>query len=370
MRISRSPSRPFTGLASIAGLLGVGMLGVGLLGVGMLGCAPSGDAQPTSPAASEQRRAAAAPSAVTALGRLEPGLGTIDVGTPVGERVQAVLVAEGQSVDAGQALVRLERFDTAAAEVALRRAARDEAAQALLRAETLAPLAVRAWRAEVRRLEADLGLAESDLARTRALVDEAVLPDRDLDHGESVAEQARARLDHGRSVLRQETRARELDIRQAEVRLAHAEAAVVVAEVAHRQAEIRSPVAGTVLDLRILPGEPTDGGPILVLGETGRMVAVAEVYETDARFVRTGQRARITSPALPTALEGTVEHMGALVRRNDVLSLDPAADRDARVIEARIRLDDPRLAARFVHLQVDVRIETADRAPATPAGGA
>ena len=40
-----------------------------------------------------------------------------------------------------------------------------------------------------------------------------------------------------------------------------------------------------------------------------------------------------------------------------MLDVDPAADADARVVEVRIRLDEPEALASLTNLQVDVLIE-------------
>lgn len=87
------------------------------------------------------------------------------------------------------------------------------------------------------------------------------------------------------------------------------------------------------------------------------MYAVAEVYENDIARVRAGQRARVSSPALPGVLLGRVERLGLKVDKNDVLSTDPVADVDARVIEVEILLDEPELVAALTNLRVDIEIE-------------
>lgn len=299
-------------------------------------------------------------TAVTALGRLEPGLGVVELGAPPGDRIAELTVREGDAVREGQVLAVLDSREVRLAELEAARAAKIEAEEALRRARRVGPVTVETRQADVARLEADLRLASSDLERTQALVEEQVLPARELDFQRSVAEQARARLDQGRRRLEQIRRSSKLEIRAAKAALARAEAEIRSAEKRLERTDIRSPIDGVVLDLRRLEGQPTAGGSILTLGELEAMMAVAEVFETDARLVEAGQRATITSPALPAPLEGTVETMGRLVRRNDVLSLDPAARTDVRVIEARIRLDEPERAAHFVHLQVDVRIELGD----------
>jgi HlyD family secretion protein len=86
------------------------------------------------------------------------------------------------------------------------------------------------------------------------------------------------------------------------------------------------------------------------------MYAVAEVYETDVQRVRVGQHATISSPALPRSVAGVVDRVGLKVGKKDVLSVDPAAKTDARVIEVRILLDNADEVAGLTNLEVDVAI--------------
>ncbi len=102
------------------------------------------------------------------------------------------------------------------------------------------------------------------------------------------------------------------------------------------------------------------------LGDTEQMYATAEIYETDVYLVRPGQSASITSDALSAPIQGTVESVGRTISKNQVVSLDPTAAADARVVRARIRLDDSSEAANLVDLQVDVLIDTESSASAAP----
>ncbi len=86
------------------------------------------------------------------------------------------------------------------------------------------------------------------------------------------------------------------------------------------------------------------------------MFAIAEVYETDIGRASVGQSARITSNALPNPLTGTVERIRGQVRKQDVTGTDPAARKDARIIEVEIRLDDSGIAAGLTNLQVEIVI--------------
>jgi HlyD family secretion protein len=104
-------------------------------------------------------------------------------------------------------------------------------------------------------------------------------------------------------------------------------------------------------------GEQVGGDGLLELGRTGSMFAIAEVYEDDIGRVRAGQRARITSPALSAPLSGTVDWIHLKVAKQDALGTDPAARKDARVVEVEVRLDDSAAAAALTNLQVEVEFE-------------
>jgi multidrug efflux pump subunit AcrA (membrane-fusion protein) len=56
-------------------------------------------------------------------------------------------------------------------------------------------------------------------------------------------------------------------------------------------------------------------------------------------------------------LVGRVERIGLKVGKKDVLSTDPVADADARVVEVEIRLEESEPAATLTNLRVDVVIE-------------
>jgi HlyD family secretion protein len=148
-----------------------------------------------------------------------------------------------------------------------------------------------------------------------------------------------------------------MDKSLAAVQVESLEKSLELAETRLSRTIIRAPIAGQILDILTWPGERTHAAePILRMGNTDQMHAVAEVYETDIGAVRLGQRAIITSPALPKPLAGEVVQIGVSIYKNDVLDVDPAADADARVIEVRIRLDESAVAAKFTNLQVDVEI--------------
>ena len=295
---------------------------------------------------------------VAALGRLEPGEGVLDVAAPRGERVESMQVGEGAAVAAGDVLATLDSHAERLAARDAWRARADAEARALDRIREVGPLDLVASEADVRRLEAALAVEQADLKRLAALLAESLVPPRD--HEQQAAKVARAseELNHGRALFDRQRASLKVEEAEAKARLAEARAELAGAEARLERSLVRAPVNGQVLSIITWAGETVVDDPILRLGETGRMYAVAEVYETDARFVRLGQTATITSPALPSAIRGTVERISPMVHKNDVLGVDPAAATDARVVEVRVRLAEGADAARFIHLQVDVEIAT------------
>jgi len=231
---------------------------------------------------------------VTALGRLEPADGVIRVSGPSLPAVVIVelLVDEGDVLEKGQLIARL---DTAGRH-----------------------------RAQVEAMRARLQGAEAELGRSKKLQ----------------ASRAAAIAKH--------------DEAQTAVKVARAELAAARADLA--LSEVKAPSAGQVLAVHARAGERVGPDGILELGRTDQMYAIAEVYETDIGRVEVGQRATVRSTALEAPLSGVVEQLGLLVAKMDVLDTDPVARTDARVVEVKIRLDEDQEVARLTYLQVSVEI--------------
>lgn len=232
---------------------------------------------------------------VAALGRLEPRRGVVRLAGPPRPAVviEELLVDEGDRVAKGQVVA------------------------------VLAGIGVE--RAEVARLGAELANAERELERNRNLRRKNALSESELQSWQLGRDVARANLERARAELELST--------------------------------VRSPIDGQVLEVHAREGERVGEDGIVEIGETSAMYAVAEVYETDVGRVHVGQRAHVRSPALPHELEGEVERIGLKVGKKDVLSTDPVADADARVVEVEIRLRDSQLAAALTNLRVEVVLE-------------
>ncbi|PSB57228.1 HlyD family secretion protein, partial [filamentous cyanobacterium CCP1] len=94
-------------------------------------------------------------------------------------------------------------------------------------------------------------------------------------------------------------------------------------------------------------------------GQTHQMNVIAEVYELDINNVQVGQRATMTSHAFSGELHGTVTRTGLQINPQNILSTDPAADVDRRIVEVKIRLDpdDSQRVSSLTNLQVNVLID-------------
>lgn len=277
---------------------------------------------------------------VSALGRLEPENGIIRVsassvqGALLGGIVAELRVEEGDDVKQGQTLAVTDmakvleaqvREGEAGLEFSVREVdtAQSQATEACVRADVAAQ---EAGRRERLKAQGVAGEEEAESAR-----------------GEASARQALC------------------ESSQTAVRSAEASVAVAKAHLARFQAELErayvlAPFDGRILAIHARPGELILQDGVMELGRVNRMYAIAEVYETDIRLVRLGQRATISSPALDHELAGSVTRINQKVEKQDEIGTDPAARKDARIIEVEILLENAESVASLTNLQVDVVI--------------
>lgn len=280
------------------------------------------------------------PQGVAARGRLEPLGGIVRIGAPStpdavsGAALLKLHVDYGDDVKAGQLLAEIDTGAVVKARLAEARAdletARREALASVSVADEACVLADVSGRQSRRKTELlGRGLASSEET-------EKAKGDADAGAASCAARRAAARVS-------------ESAIASAQARLSRHQAEI-------ERSFIRAPFAGRVLDVHARPGEIIGLDGVLELGRVATMYAIAEVYETDIRNVRKGMRVRVTSGALPGPISGTVERVRPKVQKMDEIGTDPAARKDARIVEVEVRLDDSRAAANLTNLQVDVEI--------------
>ena len=278
---------------------------------------------------------------VAALGRLEPRGGVVRVAAPstplslAGSVVSRLLVREGEDVRAGQLLAVTD------AEPALE--------------------------AAVRVAEAELGLQERAAEASLSRADEAcVIAEvlaREAERRDSLLERDLASREETEQA-RGDAQAKAASCTAARVNARVAEAGVEVAraKLALRQAErdrarVQAPFDGRVLRISAEPGEYVGADGVLELGRVQEMMAIAEVFETEVRHLAPGQPATVTSDALEGPKRGRVAFIRPKVQKQDEIGTDPAARKDARIVEVGVALEDPREAMGLTNLQVEVVIE-------------
>jgi HlyD family secretion protein len=182
-------------------------------------------------------------SGIAASGLVEAENENTSVGVPLSGLVTAVHVHVWDRVVAGQPLLQLD----------------DRELQAALLTQ----------RATIEVAAATLAKALAPLARIKALHQTGVASDDDFD-------------------------SRRNDVAIAEAQLRAAEAVAQQTEAMISRLTLRAPIAGTILQVNIRPGEfahALSGSPVLVLGNIDRMQVRADVDEQIAPRVRAGKRA-------------------------------------------------------------------------------
>lgn len=280
---------------------------------------------------------------LTSLGRVLPRSGLVDVSGVPGGIVEKVNVAEGAWVEAGQSLARLST-----AEACAKRLAQAEADLAATRKNSERDLGLA--RARVDFAEAEAKFAAEKLQRIASARDsEFISPDQ---VGERTLQQRSADLK-----LQQARLDFEKARGDADKALRAAEADMAAAREQLTRAEVRSPVKARVLKSRARPGGPAGHGDLFRLGDTSAMIVVAEVYEADVLKVKVGQKATISSAALPKKMTGKVAGISSMIARNALESIDPNESGQSRIVEVTVLMDEASPLDRLVLLQVDVTID-------------
>ncbi|GAB4549280.1 MAG: ABC exporter membrane fusion protein [Pleurocapsa sp.] len=342
------------------------------------------------------------PVAVTALGRLEPAGEVIklSVANAQDSRVNELLVEEGDRVAAGQLIATLQGLDQKQAELtaAKQNVAVYQAKLEQVKAGEAKSAEIEAQRANIARLkaqlrneslerEAEIADAKAELTNARVnynryqtLYQDGAVSRSNLDDRQELYQRSQARVDRAearynntiaslekqidqeKAILNKLKEVRPVDLAEARTEVDYARAKVKQIESELEDYYVRVPIAGQILKINTLVGEQVDTSQgIVELGKTSQMYAIAEVYETDVGKVKVGQSATVISEhgGFEGKLQGTVDHIGLQIKKQDILESDPAADKDARVVEVKVRLvpQDSEKVAGLTNLQVRVKID-------------
>jgi len=299
---------------------------------------------------------------VGCLGHIEAGDGIIRVAGPYHEGrpsvVRELRVKEGDAIHAGQIVAVLDGDAELKAAVQQSEARADVARRRLDQVEAgPKPSDLEAQKAEIGRLEAMLENARSTAARYKLLHDRDEISGVDFDARQTTVITAERALTEARHHLTSIAEVRPTDVALAQAEL---DAALADERRARTNADnmiVRSPVSGRLVKVHAHASEEAGPDGIVDIAETGRMYAIAEVYETDIQRVHVGQQATISGGALANPVRGKVERIGLQVDKNQVMTSDPVAYSDARIVPVRLRLSDASAVSGLIHARVSVRIE-------------
>ena len=334
--------KTWTKRAILAGL----MLGV----IVAAGCARS--KKPQTKAAPQDQAGIpvqAAPAQLDKMVEEIPVTGTIsalrkaDVTAQISGRVVSVTVQEGESVKAGQVVVRLDRTEIDS-QVSQARAgvvaARARLGAAQKRAEVVQlgarPEELSMAQSRLEQAEAALREAASNKARKEKLFGEGAVSRQELDVATTAYDTARTNRDSARESLglmkkgarQEEIEASRKDVQAAEAGLVQAEGMLAQMREMLSHTVITSPVTGIVYERNVEPGEVVSSGgskPLLRVADLGSVYLEATVPERLAHQVTAGQRVSIS---LRTAGGGDLE--------GRVQRLVPVADPQSRDFLVRV----------------------------------
>ncbi|MDP2341466.1 MAG: efflux RND transporter periplasmic adaptor subunit [Deltaproteobacteria bacterium] len=235
----------------------------------------------------------------------------VDIKSKVSGQVLKVLVDEGEVVTKGQVLLTIDPVDYS------REAARVDA--------------------ELAQAQQALAFAELTLARKTAALAERAVSQADVELSQN-----------------------EVDMRKASIRIA--DVAVSAAKDRLRSCEVRSPLAGTIIERGIEPGEVVspgvqatfEGKPLLTVADLSTLIARVELNQIDVARVALGQTAKLALDALPDrSWTGTVTKIAPAAVK--------AEGRDAEVFPVEVTLSGADASIKS-GMTADVRILVETRA--------
>lgn len=261
---------------------------------------------------------------VAAVGIVEPGSENVAIASHLPGVVERVLVAAGQEVKAGQALLKL---DTRALEAA--------------RTERLA--AIESARARAGKARAEWSDARDHLRFAESVSDPGSISAENRSHRKSLVDIALAA------------------VVEAEAGIVVAEAALKSVETEIARSTVTAPLAGQVLQVRIRAGEFAQAGPSLapwmVLGDVSRLHLRVDIDEHEAWRVRPG------APAVAQVrgnsdlrCRASFVRFEPMVVPKQSLTGDSTERVDTRVLQAIYRIEGAETSL-FVGQQMDVFIE-------------
>lgn len=315
---------------------GIGIARAGLITAALL-IGASATAQPAGNEADDKRWLAVAP------GRVEPVSGLLKLSAPVMGVIDQVLVKAGDTVFAGEPLVRLAdreaRAQLASAE-----------AQADLRWRVRNKESTPSGAGPRRRAEDAVMNSETAVFNARAQLDKvsadkrAGKDDADVEAARNGLTRALERLLQQRDELRKITDEAPLPT-TAEGQFTAARADLAGARAGLEKLTIRAPVDGTILQINARRGElasPQATTTLVTMGDMSALRVRAELDQRDIDKIKPGQPALVRADAFRGRdVAGKVSSVAPLVQPGRTATLNQRSLTDVDIVEVMIDLAEP-----------------------------
>lgn len=286
-----------------------------------------------------------------------------------GEATQ-VLVDEGDRVQAGQVLVRLDLSELerqrAQADAALRLA---RAKEALVR-EGAQHQDITAAKKAMSAAEIRAASAQREYARVVKLYADGAAPEKTRDDAQAALELAQSEVATRAAQLSKivgGARPQELDA--AVAAREQAEALLGALDVRLQDRELTSPLDGVILHRLVEPGEVArPGAPLLVIGDATRPYLDVYVPEPEVGRAQLGAAVQVRPDALAhRVFAGRIQHVAAEAEFTPK-NVQTADQRARLVFRVRIALDDPRGEV-LPGMPAEALLELTPRISPAPQGG-
>jgi HlyD family secretion protein len=267
---------------------------------------------------------------VKATGQVDPRI-KVNISAHVIAKISKLFVVEGQEVKQGQPFLELEKYAFSAE--------RDRAASALQIASS-----------QRRRAQVELGNAELQLRRQKALVEQGIASHDDLDQAELHERSARLALE------------------QAGDSIAEARSALDRAQEDLRKTTIFAPISGRVIALSAKEGEVVVSGTmnnpasiIATVADLSELLVEVDVDETDIVDVALDQPADVKVDAIPDRVyHGKVVEIGSS-------GYERPAQPDVTFFKVKILLTDPDVKLRpGMSARAEVKVAVHEQALVVP----
>ena len=307
---------------------------------------------------------------------------TVQVGSQISGQIKEIHADFNSPVKANQIIARI---DPATFELRVNQARADlDAAQS---AVAVARSGLAAQQAEVGRVRVNLGDAERDYERKRALVEKNYISPAELDKARTLLDATREQL----KAVQAQIRVNEAQVNSALASVKQRESLLRQAQVDLERTIIRAPVDGTVILRNVDAGQTVAASlqaPVLftIARDLRDMQVEAAIDEADVGRLRAGQPATFTVDAFPRRnfggeivqirkspvnVQNVVSYTVVISARNPDLSLLPGMTANVRIVveQRESALKVPNAALRFRPAGVAEARPQADAAPAQPARG-